>query len=92
MLHSCKRRPAESKNNKKNTNSRNLSIPIYLLKVFSLTNFASSLVSLLALLLIVLGRMFLHYVYLEMIRSLALVVAFSTGKRLLPSVCPHVFS
>ena len=59
--------------------------------MFAFANSPCSLVSILALLLIVLGRMFLHYVYLEMIRSLALVVAFSTGKRLLPSVCPHVF-
>ena len=44
----------------------------------------------LVLLLIVLRRMFLHHVSLERKRSVALVVAVITGKRLLPSVCSHV--
>ena len=44
----------------------------------------------LALLLVVLCRMFSHHVCLEPIGSAALVVAVSTGKRLLTSVRPHV--
>ena len=39
----------------------------------------------LALLLVVLRRMFFHHVCLEVKRSVALVVAVSTGKRLLAS-------
>ena len=49
-------------------------------------------VPLAALLLVVLCRMFSHYVSLEMIRSIALVIAVITGKRLLPSVRSRVFS
>ena len=44
----------------------------------------------LALLLIVLCRMSPHYVFLEMIGSVGLVVAVFTGKRLLASVHSHV--
>ena len=49
--------------------------------------FASSI---LALLLVVLCRVFFHHVFLESKRSSALVVAVSTGKRLLTSVRSHV--
>ena len=45
---------------------------------------------LLSFLLVVLSGMFLHHVSLEMIRSVALVVAVVTGKRLLASVRSHV--
>ena len=44
----------------------------------------------LALLLVVLCRMFLCHVSLEMRRCGALVVAVITGKRLLTRVCAHV--
>ena len=54
------------------------------------TNSACSLVSILALLLIVLRRMFFHHVSLEIRGYNALVVAVSTGKGLLTSVRPHV--
>ena len=54
------------------------------------TNSACSLVSILALLLVVLRRMFFHHVCLEVKRSVALVVAVSTGKRLLTSVRSQV--
>ena len=59
--------------------------------MFALANSPCSLVSVLALLLIVTGRMFLHHVKLERKRSAALVVAVITGKRLLASVRSHVF-
>ena len=45
----------------------------------------------LALLLVVLRRMFSHHVTLEMRGCGALVVAVVTGKRLLASVRSHVF-
>ena len=45
---------------------------------------------LLVLLLVILSRVFLCHVRLEAIRSAALVVAVSTGKRLLTSVRSHV--
>ena len=45
----------------------------------------------LALLFVVLCRMFSHRVYLEARRSVALVVAVITGKRLLTSVRSHVY-
>ena len=45
---------------------------------------------LLALLLIVLSRVFSQHVSLEVGRCGALVVAVVTGKRLLTSVCSHV--
>ena len=41
-------------------------------------------------LLVVRCRVFLHHVSLEVIRSVALEVAVSTGKRLLTSVRSHV--
>ena len=44
----------------------------------------------LGLLPVILCRMFSHHVSLEVIRSAALVVAVSTGKRLLASVRSHV--
>ena len=49
-----------------------------------------SFVSTLALLLIVLCRMFSHHVFLEVRRCGALLVAVSTGKGLLTSVRSHV--
>ena len=52
---------------------------------------ACSLVSILALLLVVLCRMFFHHVSLEMRRCGALVVAVFTGKRLLTSVRSVVY-
>ena len=55
-----------------------------------LANSPYSLVTILALLLFVFGRMFFHQVYLETRRSGALVVAVFTGKRLLSSVRSHV--
>ena len=58
--------------------------------MFAFANSAGFLVSLLAILLVVLDRMFLHHVCLEMIGSIALVVAAFTGKRLLPGVRSHV--
>ena len=58
--------------------------------MFAFANSAGFLVSLLALLLVVLGRMFLHHVCLEMIGSIALVVAAFTGKGLLTSVRSNV--
>ena len=58
--------------------------------MFALANSPCSLVSVFALLLVVPCRMFLHHVFLDVIRSAALVVAMSTGKRLLTSVRPHV--
>ena len=51
-----------------------------------------SLVSINALLLVVICRMFFHHVALENKGSVALVVAVSTGKRLLTSVRSHVLS
>ena len=56
-----------------------------------LENIAYSLLSLLPLLLVVLRRMFSHYVYLEIRGLSALVVAVITGKRLLTSVRSHVY-
>ena len=53
---------------------------------YSTFSFASTL----ALLFIVLCRMFSHHVSLEMLGSVALVVAVITGIRLLASVRPHV--
>ena len=46
---------------------------------------------LLALLIVVSSRMFSHHVYLEVRRSVALVVAVITGKRLLACVPSLVF-
>ena len=51
-----------------------------------LANSPYSLVVMLALLLIILFRMFFHHMSLEMRGLSALVVAVSTGKRLLTSV------
>ena len=59
--------------------------------MLAFANSACSLVSILVLLLIVLGRMFSHRVSLEIVGFGALVVAVSTGKRLLTSVRSHVF-
>ena len=58
--------------------------------MFAPTHSACSLVSILALLLVVLCRMFFHHVSLEIRGLSALVVAVSTGKRLLTSVRSHV--
>ena len=58
--------------------------------MFAFGNGACSLLSTLALLLVVLHRMFFHHVSLEMIRSIAHIVAVFTGKGLLTSVCSHV--
>ena len=55
-----------------------------------LANSPYSLVTILALLLFVLCRMFFHHVRLEIRGLSALVVAVSTGKGLLTSVRPHV--
>ena len=54
------------------------------------TNSACYLVSILALLLVVLSRMFSHHVSLEMLGSVGLVVAVIAGKGLLTSVRLHV--
>ena len=61
-----------------------------LLLMFVFACSACSLVSILALLLIVGCRMFLHHVSLEVRRSIALVVAVVTAKRLLASVRSHM--
>ena len=58
--------------------------------MFAFAHSACSLVSMLALLLVVLCRMFFHHVFLESKGSSALVVAMSTGKGLLASVSSHV--
>ena len=55
-----------------------------------LENIAYSLLSLLPLLLVVLRRMFSHHVSLEVRICGELLVAVSTGKRLLTSVRSHV--
>ena len=59
--------------------------------MFAFANSPCSLVSILALLLVVLCRVFSHHVCLEVRRCAALVVAVSTGKRLLTSVRSHVY-
>ena len=61
-----------------------------LLLMFAFACSACSLVSILALLLIVGCRMFLHHVSLEVRRSIALVVAVVTAKKLLASVRSHM--
>ena len=58
--------------------------------MFVVANSACCIVSLIALLLVVVRRMFSDYVSLEARRCGALVVAVSTGKRLLTSVCSYV--
>ena len=58
---------------------------------FSLANTAGCVVSFLALLIVVLCRMFSHHVCLEIRGLSALEVAVSTGKRLLTSVRSHVY-
>ena len=58
--------------------------------MFAFVNSAGFLVSILALLLILVRRMFSHHVFLEARRLSALVVAVFTGKRLLTSVRSHV--
>ena len=58
--------------------------------MLAFANSKCSLVSILALLLVVLFRMFSHHVYHETRRCGALLVALSTGKRLLTSVCSRV--
>ena len=73
------------------TNYVNLLFYYYFFKCL-LLQVAQFFVSLIALLLVVLGRMFLHQVCLEIIGSIALVVAAFTGKRLLPTVRLHVLS
>ena len=57
--------------------------------MFAFVDSAGFLVSLLAVLLVVVRRMFSH-VHLEVRRCGALVVAVFTGKRLLTSVPSHV--
>ena len=59
--------------------------------MFAFANNACSFVSRFALLLLVLCRMFSHLVCLEIVRSIAFVVAVFTGKRLLTSVRSVVF-
>ena len=59
------------------------------LDVYLITYSAYSLVSILGLLLVVICRMFFHLVSLEVIKFAALVVAVSTGKRLLTSMRSH---
>ena len=54
--------------------------------MFALANTAGCVVAFLALLIVVLCRMFSLHVSLEMLGLIALVVAVITGKRLLPSV------
>ena len=58
---------------------------------FHMKKVACSLVSTLALLLVVLCRMFFHHVSLEIRGLSALVVAVSTGKWLLTSVRSRVY-
>ena len=57
---------------------------------FHMKKVACSLVSTLALLLVVLCRMFFHHMSLQIRGLSALVVAMSTGKRLLTSVHSQV--
>ena len=58
--------------------------------MFALANTAGCVVAFLALLIVVLCRMFSHHVCLEIMGYSALVVAVFTGKRLLASVRSHV--
>ena len=58
--------------------------------MFAAANSVSPLISILALLIFVLCRMFFHHVSLESRGLSALVVAMFTGKRLLTSVRSHV--
>ena len=58
--------------------------------MFALANTAGCVVSFLALLIVVLCRMFSHHICLEIVRLITLVVAVSTVKRLLTSVRLHV--
>ena len=58
--------------------------------MFAFAKGTCSLASILALLLVVLSRMFFHHVSIEAGRCGALVVAVFTGKRLLTSVRSHV--
>ena len=66
---------------------------IFLLSYLEMSTFknsACSLVSILVLLLVVLCRMFFHHMSLEIRGLSALIVAMSTGKRLLTSVHSQV--
>ena len=76
--------------NKKNHKSYQFTPPIFLLLMFAFANSACCLVSVLPLLFVVLSRMLSHYVSLEAGRCGAIVVALSTGKRLLTSVRSQV--
>ena len=58
--------------------------------MFAFAKGACSFASFLALLVVVLSGMFFHHMFLEVRRSVALVVAVSTGKRLLTSVRSQV--
>ena len=58
--------------------------------MFAVANSVCSLVYKLAFLVFVHCRVFFHHVYLEVRRSVALVVAVFTGKRLLASVRSQV--
>ena len=57
---------------------------------FSLANTAGCVVSFLALLIVVLCRMFSHHMCLEIVRLITLVVAVSTVKRLFTNVRLHM--
>ena len=86
-------KPHKSVNNNKKlkiTPVYQFTLLIFLLLMFALANTAGCVVAFLALLIVVLCRMFSHHVCLELIRSAALEVAVSTGKRLLTSVRSHV--
>ena len=74
----------------KTKKKHHFSVLISLLQMSTFTNSACSLVSILALLLVVLCRMFSHHVSIEARRCGALVVAVSTGKRLFTSVRLYV--
>ena len=74
----------------KNYKLHQFTLLIFLLLVFAFANSAGSFVSILALLIVVLCRMFSLHVSLEMLGLIALVVAVSTRKRLLPSVRLYV--
>ena len=58
--------------------------------MFAFANSAGFLVRILALLLIVVRRMFSHHVFFKARRLSALVATVFTGKRLFPGVRSHV--
>ena len=63
---------------------------VFFLLMFAFTHSAGCLVSMFPLLFVGLCRMFFQYVSLEVRRSVGLMIAVITGKRLLTSVRSHV--